>query len=172
MLKITRFMMENRRGGCVTDAAYPRFSFALESDRENVTLKQAVLEVGDWRCTTDRQLGIRYEGPALRPFTMISYNHYASGAVGDFLYRRVAGIEPIDPGYKTFRVQPVLGGDLTAAKAKVVTPYGPAASEWSLKSGQLELHVEVPVNTRCQVVLPDGRTETVGSGSYTFRGKA
>lgn len=41
---------------------------------------------------------------------MISYNHYCSGAVGDFLYRRVAGLEAVEPGYKTFCVKPVLGG--------------------------------------------------------------
>ena len=55
---------------------------------------------------------------------MISYNHYASGAVGDFLYRRVAGIEALEPGYREFKVQPVLGGEITWAKSHVQTPYG------------------------------------------------
>ena len=61
---------------------------------------------------------------------MISYNHYASGAVGDFLYRRIAGIEPTEAGYKAFRVKPILGGGLTSAFAKVRTPYGDASVQW------------------------------------------
>ena len=103
--------------------------------------------------------------------TMISYNHYASGAVGDFLYRRVAGIEPTSPGYKTFRVRPVPGGGLTHAAATVQTPYGQAKSAWSLESGTFTLQVEVPVSTVCEVILPGGQAQTVGSGSYTFTEK-
>lgn len=53
---------------------------------------------------------------------MISYNHYASGAVGDFLYRRIAGIEPTEAGYKAFRVKPILGGGLTSASRRYAPP--------------------------------------------------
>ncbi|MCD8384107.1 MAG: glycoside hydrolase family 78 protein [Clostridiales bacterium] len=103
---------------------------------------------------------------------MISYNHYASGAVGDFLYRRVAGIETTEPGYKSFRVKPILGGDLTWAKGSVRTPYGVAASEWKLEKGLFTITVTVPVGTTCQLVLPDGTEKTLGSGSYTCSCKA
>ena len=48
MLTITRFTVENLAAGCVTDVKQPRFFFALDSDRENVTLKKAVIRVGDW----------------------------------------------------------------------------------------------------------------------------
>ena len=98
---------------------------------------------------------------------MISYNHYASGAVGDFLYRRVAGIEAIEPGYKTFAVKPLPGGGLTWANAHINTPYGLAGAAWSLDGGKFTVSVRVPVGTRCELTLPDGTAATYGSGSYT-----
>ena len=100
---------------------------------------------------------------------MISYNHYASGAVGAFLYSRVAGLEATSAGYKTFRVQPVLGGGLTWAKASTRTPYGVTGSSWTLNTdGIFALTVDVPVNTTAEVVLPDGATHSVGSGTHSF----
>ena len=98
---------------------------------------------------------------------MISYNHYASGAVGDFLYRRVAGIEAIEPGYKTFSVRPLVGGGLTWAKGGVRTPYGLVSAEWTLEGGRFTVRLRVPVGTRCELTLPDGTSETFGSGRYT-----
>ena len=103
--------------------------------------------------------------------TMISYNHYASGAVGDFLYRRVAGIEPLEPGYKRFQVKPLVGGGLTHAEASVETPFGKASAAWETRDGGIDLLVTVPVNTSCRVVLPDGTEHTVGSGAHIFSGK-
>ena len=100
--------------------------------------------------------------------TMISYNHYASGAVGDFLYRRVAGIEPLEAGYKRFAVKPLLGGGLTWARGSVETPYGTASSAWQLENGSFTLNVEVPVGTGCTVTLPDGSVKTCVSGKYSF----
>lgn len=99
---------------------------------------------------------------------MISYNHYASGAVGDFLYRRVAGIEPTEPGYKQFRIAPVLGERLTYAKGSVETPYGRIASYWEKKGQQFQIQVEVPMGTCCDLVMPDGQRHQLYSGSYSF----
>lgn len=99
---------------------------------------------------------------------MISFNHYAFGAVGDFLYRRVAGIEGTSAGYRAFRVKPLVGGGLTAAKGEVNTPYGRIVSEWRLTEGRFTLNVTVPVSTTCEAVLPNGEVHSVGSGSYSF----
>ena len=98
---------------------------------------------------------------------MTSFNHYASGAVGDFLYRRVAGIEPEEPGYRVFRVQPLPGGGLTYARGSVDTPYGRIVSDWTLEHCKFTLTVTVPVGTRCRMVLPDGMQADFGSGTYT-----
>ncbi len=98
---------------------------------------------------------------------MISYNHYASGAVGDFLYRRVAGLEAVEPGYKVFNVKPLVGGGITWAKGSVITPYGKAASEWKVENGTFTVTIQVPVGATCQLTLPDGTEKSFPSGRYT-----
>ncbi len=99
---------------------------------------------------------------------MISFNHYASGAVGDFLYRRVAGIEPTECGYKRFRVKPLLGGGISSAKGSVETPYGTAACDWKIEEGTFLLNVKVPAGTKCTVELPNGEKYETDSGSYSY----
>ncbi|MGX5682345.1 family 78 glycoside hydrolase catalytic domain [Schumannella luteola] len=99
---------------------------------------------------------------------MVSFNHYAAGAVGDWLYRRVAGIEATGGGYRRFRVAPQLGGGLTSADGSVVTPYGRASSSWRIDDGRFALTVEVPVSTTCTVVLPDGSEHERSSGRHEF----
>ncbi|HET7724853.1 MAG TPA: family 78 glycoside hydrolase catalytic domain [Propionibacteriaceae bacterium] len=97
---------------------------------------------------------------------MVSFNHYAAGAVGDWLYRRVAGLEPVDGGYRTFRVAPMPGGGLTWARASVETPYGRAASAWTITDDEFRLSVDVPVSTTCTTVLPDGSERALSSGHH------
>lgn len=99
---------------------------------------------------------------------MVSFNHYASGAVGDFLYKRVAGIEPLEGGYKRFRVQPVIGGGITWAKASTATPYGTVSSDWKIEDGKFKISISVPVSTICDLIMPDGSERIVESGSYQF----
>ncbi len=98
---------------------------------------------------------------------MISYNHYASGAVGDFLYRRVLGLEAVEPGYRTFAVRPVLGGGLTWAKGGVRTPYGEASVAWKTENGAFTVTVQAPMGTTCELTLPDGTQKVLGSGEHT-----
>jgi alpha-L-rhamnosidase len=97
---------------------------------------------------------------------MVSFNHYAAGAVGDWLYRRVAGIEPLEGGYRRFRVAPLLGGGITSADGAVLTPYGRARASWTLEEDRFSLHVDVPVSTSCVVELPNGGTVELESGSH------
>lgn len=99
---------------------------------------------------------------------MISYNHYASGAVGDFLYRRVLGMEATEPGWRSFQVKPVLGGGLTWAGGSVRTPYGEVSTRWQREGERFTLTVTVPVGSTCTITLPDGTSERRGSGNYTF----
>ena len=102
---------------------------------------------------------------------MISYNHFAFGAVGDFLYRRVAGLEPLEAGYRRFAVRPLVGGGLTRAGAWVETPYGRAAAEWEIKGDTFTLTVTVPVGTTCKVMMPDGTCKICPSGTHTCASK-
>lgn len=99
---------------------------------------------------------------------MISFNHYASGAVGDFFYRRIVGIEPITGGYHKFKIQPVPGGGLTYAKGEVVCPYGKIVSDWRIENDSFRIDVEIPVGTQCELTLPNGETHVLVSGKYSF----
>ncbi len=91
-----------------------------------------------------------------------SLNHYSKGAVVSFLHRYTAGISPLEPGYRRFRVAPRPGGGLTSASAAHECPYGRVESAWTLADGRFELRVVVPAGTRAEVVLPDGTTATAG----------
>jgi alpha-L-rhamnosidase len=87
---------------------------------------------------------------------MNSFNHYAYGAIGEWMYRVMAGIE-IDeaiPGYKHILIQPQPGGGFTSVKAAHHTMYGTVISAWTLSDDKFALVVEVPANTRATVRLP------------------
>lgn len=99
---------------------------------------------------------------------MISFNHYASGAVGDFLYRRVAGIEPIECGYKKILIKPIIGGSLTYAKAETKTPYGKVKSDWKIENNKFILNVSIPYGSEAKIELPNGDTFIRTHGEYTF----
>ena len=98
--------------------------------------------------------------------SMNSFNHYAYGAVGDWMYRVVAGLDqdPAEPGYRHIVVRPEPGGGLTRAIASLLTPYGVAASGWRLAGDRLEVTARVPPNTRATVHLPGARLEQVREG--------
>jgi alpha-L-rhamnosidase len=87
---------------------------------------------------------------------MNSFNHYAYGAVGDWMYRVLAGLnsDPDQPGYKHILVEPHPGGGLTYAKATLITPYGEASSGWRLEGNTLLITAQVPPNTYATVRLP------------------
>ncbi|HET6795139.1 MAG TPA: family 78 glycoside hydrolase catalytic domain [Acidimicrobiales bacterium] len=93
---------------------------------------------------------------------MLSFNHYAYGAVGAWLYRAVAGLapDPSDPGYHHILVRPRPGGGVRWATAGLATPYGRAAVRWWFDDG-LHLSLEVPANTSATVELPTDRPDLV-----------
>ena len=94
---------------------------------------------------------------------MNSFNHYAYGAIGDWLYQVVAGIEldPDCPGYKRILIQPQPGGELTYASATLDSLYGRIESKWRLEDGTFHLTVTIPANTEGVVHLPTCSAEDV-----------
>ncbi|GAA4814972.1 family 78 glycoside hydrolase catalytic domain [Litoribaculum gwangyangense] len=94
------------------------------------------------------------------PMKMNSLNHYAYGAIGEWMYERIAGIAPLEPGYKTIRIAPVPKEPLTSVAASLNTPYGKVASSWETKGNEFHLQVVVPPNTTAKVVLP-GTPESI-----------
>jgi len=128
---------------------------------------------------------------------MNSYNHYAFGAIVGFLYRRVAGIEALAPGFRRVRINPLLDGPLTRAGATYDSILGRFRTDWTRDlDGAVNLALEVPANAAAEVHLAAGKLGIyqeggdalhrnrdlgilrrsgggivlqVGSGSYSFR---
>jgi alpha-L-rhamnosidase len=94
---------------------------------------------------------------------MNSFNHYAYGAVGDWMYRVIGGInqDPLYPGYKRVLIRPRPGGGLTYAKAHLQTMNGFLRSEWEIIGDTLKLSVEIPPNTTARIIVPDATTESL-----------
>lgn len=96
------------------------------------------------------------------PVDMNSFNHYAYGAVGDWMFQHLGGLQIVEPGYKKSRIAPLIGyGGLSHARSRIQTPYGLLASEWKLADGKLTLEVCVPPNTTAEVVIPAASTDAV-----------
>jgi alpha-L-rhamnosidase len=128
---------------------------------------------------------------------MNSFNHYALGSCGQWLFDTVAGIglDPQEPGFRHIILHPRVGGGLSWASATFRSIRGPIASAWRLKDGVVTLEVTIPANTTATLYVPAAEagavTESgkpaataegvkflraeqgeavfeIGSGSYTF----
>jgi alpha-L-rhamnosidase len=98
---------------------------------------------------------------------MNSFNHYAYGAIGDWMYRVSAGIETMGPGYKHIIIQPHPTNKLAYSRASFESSYGTIASGWEKKDGKVIIKVKVPVNTSAIIILP-----ATGQDKVTEGGKA
>jgi len=103
----------------------------------------------------ERWDGIKPDSSLQTP-DMNSFNHYAYGAIGGWMYRVVAGIntETSGPGYKKIRIQPFIEKGLTNASASLQTNYGMVSSSWISSEGRLEFNVEIPANTTASIYIP------------------
>ena len=123
---------------------------------------------------------------------MNSFNHYAYGAVGEWLYRGIAGIENKSAGFQSILISPCVDKGLAKVDASYESVYGKIVSKWEVNNDILSWNVKIPCNTRASLELKDvkilydtdglffyrekkdnryvWKTET-GSGSYTIRGK-
>ncbi|MCW2916910.1 MAG: rhamnosidase [Actinomycetia bacterium] len=118
---------------------------------------------------------------------MNSFNHYAYGSVGQWMYQNISGISPDGPGFQRTVIRPRPGGDVHAASGRYDSLYGTIGTRWAISGGRFTLDVSVPVNTTAEVWVPaadaakvshqgatflrmqDGSAVyTVGSGSYHF----
>ncbi|MCA9952509.1 MAG: family 78 glycoside hydrolase catalytic domain, partial [Anaerolineales bacterium] len=99
---------------------------------------------------------------------MTSFNHYALGAVADWMHRTIGGLKPTEPGYRHMRISPRPGGGLTHAKVRHLTPYGIVESAWRIEGGLFDLNVTIPPNTTALINLPgdDVSPVEVGSGRW------
>ena len=110
----------------------------------------------------ERWDGIKPDSTFQTP-AMNSYNHYAYGAIGDWMYRNIAGLNTAEdgPGYKHIRIQPVQGGELTSAGADLETYYGLLSSHWETADGKFMHEVTIPPNTTADIYIPASGAEGV-----------
>ncbi|MGC0414397.1 alpha-L-rhamnosidase [Streptomyces sp. SAI-195] len=85
---------------------------------------------------------------------MNSFNHYAYGAVGEWMYRTMAGVSAAEPGYRKVLIDPEPGEGIDHVDFRHETPYGTVRSAWDTKAGPMTLDVTVPVNTTAEVRIP------------------
>ena len=123
--------------------------------------------------------------------SMNSFNHYSYGAVGDWMYQQMAGLQLGKAGYKHIIIKPEPHHKFSFAKVTFQSMYGQVLSGWEVNSGTMQIHVTIPPNTTADITLPqahaedvkldgkpiasdtvhtgdDGVTISVGSGDYTF----
>jgi alpha-L-rhamnosidase len=112
--------------------------------------------------------GIREDG-SMCGSDMNSYNHYAYGAVGDWLYGTVAGIETDEqkPGFENIRFVPKTTERLTFAKGSVKTKYGTVSSEWYREGDTVRYVFTVPSGTTATAEIEDG-IHILGAGTHSF----
>ncbi|HLP77108.1 MAG TPA: family 78 glycoside hydrolase catalytic domain, partial [Candidatus Paceibacterota bacterium] len=100
------------------------------------------------------------------PVDMNSFNHYAYGAVGDWMFGNLGGIQALMAGYQQSRIAPLAGfGGLTNASCFQQTPFGRLATAWNISNGVCVLSVEIPVNAGATVNVPTKSGATVYEGA-------
>lgn len=163
---LTRFGYNNVAYDLLMQESYPSWLYPVKMGATTI-----------W----ERWDGIKPNGSFQTP-DMNSYNHYAYGAIGDWMYKNIAGInaDPTMPGYRKIHISPKPGGGITNASGSLETVYGLVSSSWQITNGMFKLDVQIPANTTATITFPeDVQAENrekseplnIGSGSYHFEYK-
>ncbi len=106
---------------------------------------------------------------SINPGEMTSFNHYALGAVADWMHRTIAGIESAEPGYRHVRIAPRPGGGIAHCSATHISPYGKINVSWKIEGGKFYLDAEIPANCTAEIMLPGTQAPiNTGSGSWSW----
>lgn len=99
---------------------------------------------------------------------MNSFNHYAYGAIGDWMYRSICGIDTYDEGagYKKIKIKPHIGGNLSYANADLQTAYGKLSAHWKILEGKFMLDIEIPPNTTAMVYMPASSAASIRESNH------
>ncbi|GAA3628966.1 glycoside hydrolase family 78 protein [Kineosporia mesophila] len=109
------------------------------------------------------------EDGSINPGEMTSFNHYALGAIADWLHRRLAGLAPGEPGYRTLEIAPVPLPSFDHARADLHTPYGTASAGWRRDGDVIVVEATVPTGTTATVRLPGRESVEVASGHHVWK---
>ena len=104
---------------------------------------------------------------------MTSFNHYALGAIADWLHKYVGGIRPLAPGYSKVLIAPQPGGGIDWATTSLRSPHGTISVEWGISGdGALEVQATVPEGVQAEIRLPEQDGRTVGAGTHLLTAAA
>jgi alpha-L-rhamnosidase len=106
---------------------------------------------------------------SINPGQMTSFNHYALGAVADWMHRVIGGLAPATPGYQRVRIAPQPGGGLSWAKTSLRTPHGEVRVAWEIVDGELNVDADLPEGIRAELILPGSEPESVAGGQSVRR---
>ena len=150
---LTRYGYDDIAYGLLLQESYPSWLYPVKMGATTI-----------W----ERWDGIKPDG-SFQTTGMNSFNHYAYGAIGDWMYRKMVGLDTYEDGvgYKHIKVQPHIGGGFKNASAALTTNYGVASVAWKVDGTTTTMDIEIPVNTTATVYLP-----TTDANSVTESGKA
>ncbi|MCX5529588.1 glycoside hydrolase family 78 protein [Streptomyces sp. NBC_00006] len=150
------------------EAGHPELAHAMLLTRTNPSW---LYPVGMGATTIWERWDSMLPDGSVNPGEMTSFNHYAYGAVADWLHRSVAGLAPAAPGYREVTVRPLVTGQLDSASARLDSPYGPVGVAWRLAGERFELELDVPPGVTAHLDLPlDEPARSVGPGTHHVAG--
>jgi alpha-L-rhamnosidase len=159
-----RLILELSRNGCHKNACriinlrtVPSWGYTIDNDATTIWERWDGLVKGRGTSSEDQfKVGKPIPG-------MNSFNHYALGSVGEWVWRNIVGINPDEtrPGYKHFALRPRPGGGLTWARGSYDSINGKIVSDWLLEDGKFKWKVTVPPNTTATVYIPTTNAESV-----------
>ena len=177
---LVQLIQEN--GGCL-DTGFVSVPFLMDVLYENGKEKEAFELLYQEKCPSwlyeikmgattiwESWDGIRPDG---RP-RETSYNHYAFGCVGDWIYRTILGMRRMEAGYQKMKIQPDLSCKLDWVKGSYHSVYGEIEVSWRKTNGKAVLETVIPVGTEAELVLKtDSETiiKQVGSGRYKLEAR-
>ena len=123
----------------------------------------------------ERWDGIKPDG-TFQDQGMNSFNHYAYGAIGNWMYQNIGGIQPDPdvPGYQRFLIKPHPGGGITWARTSYKSLFGEITCHWKIAETGWKMQVTIPANTSAEIFFPNGEQPEIrefGSGTYHFEGR-
>ncbi|BAJ74951.1 alpha-L-rhamnosidase [Microbacterium testaceum StLB037] len=118
----------------------------------------------------ERWDSVRPDG-TINPSGMTSLNHYALGAVVDWMHRTIGGLTAIEPGYRRVRIAPLVGGGLTSASLRHTIAAGDVEVSWKREAQSMTLTATVPEGVTAEIALPlhpDAEMHEVGGGTHSW----
>ncbi|WP_167132583.1 alpha-L-rhamnosidase [Paramicrobacterium chengjingii] len=104
----------------------------------------------------------------INPGEMTSFNHYALGAVADWMHRTLGGLAPLEPGYRRLLIHPRPGGGLDWAESSLETPFGLASVRWESSSAGLRIDVKVPQSVTALLRIDSRPDRELEPGHHTI----